>query len=91
MRLGCLLGLAESLKQVTPFPNSMGRDRRLLLYAGIRLSGCYVRFDNVTRIQSLLGLPVNQRRQVVLDDASTIASLVVSHSHLLDGIATSGS
>ena len=82
---------AESLKRVTPFPNSMGRDRRLLLYAGIRSSGCYVPLDNVAWIQSLLGLPVNQCWQVLLDDASTIASLVVSPSHLLDGIATSGS
>ena len=69
----------------------MGRDRRLLLYAGIRSSGCYVPLDNVAWIQSLLGLPLNQWGQVVLDDASTIASLVVSPSHLLDGIATSGS
>ena len=69
----------------------MGCDRRLLLYAGIRSSGYYVSLDNVAWIHSLLGLPLNQRRQVVLDDASTIASLVVSPSHLLDGIATSGS
>jgi hypothetical protein len=44
----------------------MDRDRRRLLYAGIRLSGCYVRLDNVTRIQSLVGLPINQGGQVVL-------------------------
>ena len=69
----------------------MGRDLRLLLYAGIHWSGYYVSLDNVARIQSLLGLPLNQRRQIVLDDASTIASLVVSLSHLLDGIITSGS
>lgn len=69
----------------------MGRDRRLLLYAGIRSSGCYVSLDNVAGIQSLLGLPRNQRGQVVLHDASTIASLVVSLSHLLDGITMSGS
>ncbi|MCL4301989.1 MAG: hypothetical protein KJ077_40210 [Anaerolineae bacterium] len=50
------------------------------------------------KIQSLLGLPLNQRGQVLLDDASTsaqppfgTASLVVDHSHLLDGIITSGS
>jgi hypothetical protein len=83
--------IAESRQRVIPFPRSMGCDRRLLLYAGIHLSGCYGPLDNVARIQSLLGLPVNQRGQVVLDDASTIASLVVSHRHLLDGIATSGS
>jgi hypothetical protein len=69
----------------------MGCDLRLLLYAGIHSSGCYVSLDNVAWIQSLLGLPLNQRRQVLLDDASTIASLVVSLSHRLDGIATSGS
>jgi hypothetical protein len=69
----------------------MGRDLRLLLYAGIRSSGYYVPVDNVAWIQSLLGLPLNQRRQVLLEDASTIASLIVSLSHLLDGIATSGS
>lgn len=69
----------------------MGCDRRLLLYAGIHSSDYYVSLDNVAWIQSLLGLPLNQRRQVLLDDASTIASLVVSLSHLLDGIATSGS
>jgi len=69
----------------------MGRDRRLLLYAGIRSSGCYVPLDNVAWIRSLLGLPINQCWQVVLDDASTIASLIVSHSHGLDGITMSGS
>ena len=69
----------------------MGCDLRLLLYAGIRSSGCYVPLDNLAWIQSLLGLPLNQRRQVLLDDASTIASLVVSLSHLLDGITASGS
>ncbi|MBI1877894.1 MAG: hypothetical protein HYR94_06650 [Chloroflexi bacterium] len=82
---------SESLKRVTPFPNSMGRDRRLLLYAGIRSSDCYVSLDNVAWIPSLLGLPLNQRGQVLLDDASTIASLIVSPSHLLDGITMSGS
>jgi hypothetical protein len=81
----------ESLKRVIPFPNSIGRDLRLLLYAGIHSSDYYVPLDNVAWIQSLLGLPLNQRGQVLLDDASTIASLVVSPSHLLDGIATSGS
>ena len=35
--------------------------------------------------------PDNQRWPVVLHDASTTASLVVDHSHLLDGITTSGS
>jgi hypothetical protein len=69
----------------------MGRDLRLLLYAGIHSSDYYVPLDNVAWIPSLLGLPLNQRGQVLLDDASTIASLVVSLSHLLDGIATSGS
>ena len=69
----------------------MGRDLRLLLYAGIRLSDYYVRIDDVAWIRSLLGLPLNQRGQVLLDDASTTASLIVSHSHLLDGIITSGS
>jgi hypothetical protein len=78
----------------------MGRDRRLLLRlrTGIHSSDYYVPLDNVAWIQSLLGLPLNQRGQVLLDDASTsaqppcgIASLVVSPSHLLDGIATSGS
>ena len=69
----------------------MGRDLRLLLYAGIRLSGYYVPLDYVAWIHSLLGLPFNQRGQVLDDDASTTASLIVSLSHLLDGIATSGS
>ena len=32
-----------------------------------------------------------QRWQVLLYGASTTASLIVSHSHLLDGIAASGS
>ena len=82
---------AESLKRVTPFHRLMGRDRRLLLYAGIHSDGCYVPLDDVAWIPSLLGLPLNQRRQVLLDDASTIASLVVSHSHRLDGITASGS
>ena len=84
-------GQAESLKQVTPFPSSMGRDLRPLLYAGIRSSGCYVPVDNVAWIHSLLGLPINQRGQVLLDDASTTASLIVDLSHRLDGITTSGS
>lgn len=35
--------------------------------------------------------PDNQGRPVLLDDASTTASLIVDHSHLLDGITTSGS
>jgi len=35
--------------------------------------------------------PDNQRWPVHLDDASTTASLIVSHSHLLDGIMASGS
>ena len=69
----------------------MGCDRRPLLYAGIRWSGYYVPVDDVAWIRSLLGLPFNQRGQVLLDDASTTVSLIVSHSHLLDGIATSGS
>ena len=69
----------------------MGRDLRLLLYAGIHSDGCYVPLDDVAWIPSLLGLPFNQCRQVLLDDASTTASLIVSHSHRLDGIATSGS
>ena len=69
----------------------MGCDLRLLLYAGIRLSDYYVPLDDVAWIPSLLGLPFNQCRQVLLDDASTTASLIVSHSHLLDGIAVSGS
>jgi hypothetical protein len=43
------------------------------------------------KILSLLGLPLNQRGQVLLDDASTTASLIVDHSHLLDGMITSGS
>ena len=64
----------------------MACDLRLLLYAGIHSSGCYVPLDNVAWIPSLLGLPLNQGRQVLLDDASTTASLVVSHSHVLDGI-----
>ena len=64
----------------------MGRDLRPLLYAGIRSSGYYVPLDNVAWIRSLLGLPLNQRGQVLLDDASTTASLIVDHSHLLDGI-----
>ena len=68
----------------------MGRDLRLLLYAGIHWSGYYVSLDNVARIQSLLGLPLNQRRQVVLDDASDIPSFI-SRSHLLNEVATSGS
>ena len=70
----------------------MGRDRRLLLYAGIHLSGCYVPLDNVAWIHIRFGPGLtNQRWPVVLDDASTTASLIVSLSHLLDGIATSGS
>ena len=64
----------------------MGRDFRLLLYAGIHSSDYYVPLDNVAWIRSLLGLPINQGWQVLLDDASTLASLVVSHSHGLDGI-----
>jgi hypothetical protein len=35
--------------------------------------------------------PDNQRWPVHLDDASTTASLIANHSHLLDGITTSGS
>jgi hypothetical protein len=35
--------------------------------------------------------PINQRWPVLLDDASTTASLVVNLSHLLDGITKSGS
>ena len=69
----------------------MGRDLRLLLYAGIRLSDYYVPLDDVAWIPSLLGLPLNQCGQVLLDDASTTASLVVDLSHLLDGITASGS
>ena len=69
----------------------MGCDLRSLLYAGIRSSGCYVPVDNVAWIRSLLGLPINQGRQVLLDDASTTASLIVDHSHWLDGIRMSGS
>ena len=91
MRLVACSDNAESRQRITPFPNSMGCDLRLLLYAGIRSSGYYVPLDDVAWIPSLLGLPLNQRRQVVLDDASTIASLIISHSHRLDGIATSGS
>ena len=44
----------------------MGRDLRLLLYTGIHLSGYYVPLDDVAWIRSLLGLPLNQRGQVVL-------------------------
>jgi hypothetical protein len=91
MRLVTCSVEAESRQRVTPFPGSMGRDLRLLLYAGIRSSGCYGPLDNVARIQSLLGLPVNQRWPVVLHDASTTASLIVNLSHLLDGMTTSGS
>ena len=64
----------------------MGRDFRLLLYAGIHSSDYYVPLDNVAWIRSLLGLPINQGWQVLLDDASTLASLVVSLSYQLDGI-----
>ncbi len=84
-------GQAESRQRVTPFHRLMGCDLRPLLYAGIHSDGCYVPLDDVAWIPSLLGLPINQCWQVVLDDASTTASLVVSHSHLLDGIAVSGS
>ena len=68
----------------------MGRDRRRLLYAGIHSSGCYVPLDNVAWIRSLLGLPLNQGGQVLLDDASTPTSRVVSLSHRLDGMTMSG-
>lgn len=54
--------------------------------------GYYVRFDHVAQdTHPFWTRPVNQRRPVVLHDASTTASLVVDHSHLLDGITTSGS
>ena len=55
------------------------------------MDGCYVPLDDVAWIRSLLGLPLNQRGQVLLDDASTTASLIVSLSHVLDGITMSGS
>lgn len=84
--------LTENLQRVTPFPHSMGCDRRLLLYAGIHSSGCYVSLDHVAWIHIHFGAGLtNQRWPVLLDDASTIASLVVSHSHRLDGITASGS
>ena len=53
----------------------MACDLGLLLYAGIHSDGCYVPLDDVAWIPSLLGLPLNQRGQVLLDDASTIAVL----------------
>ena len=54
--------------------------------------GYYVRLDHVAQdTHPFWARPVNQRRPVVLDDASTTASLIVSHSHLLDGIMASGS
>jgi hypothetical protein len=36
-------------------------------------------------------VPLNQRGHVVLDDASTIPSLIVDHSHLLNEVTASGS
>jgi hypothetical protein len=54
--------------------------------------GYYVRFDHVAQdTHPFWTRPVNQRRPVVLHDASTTASLIVNLSHLLDGITTSGS
>ena len=54
--------------------------------------GYYVRFDHVAQdTHPFWTEPINQRWLVLLDDASTTASLVVNHSHLLDGIITSGS
>jgi hypothetical protein len=69
----------------------MGRDRRPLLYAGIHSNGYSVPLDDVAWIRSLVGLPLSQRRSVLLDDASTPASRIVSLSHPLDGITVSGS
>ena len=55
-------------------------------------SGYNVRFEHVARdTRPFWAGPGNQRRPVHLDDASTTASLIVDHSHLLDGITTSGS
>jgi hypothetical protein len=54
--------------------------------------GYSVRFDHVAQdTHPFWTRPVNQRRPVVLHDASTTASLIVNLSHLLDGITTSGS
>ena len=51
-----------------------------------------MRFEHVARdTRPFWAGPGNQRRPVHLDDASTTASLIVDHSHLLDGITTSGS
>ena len=91
MRLVTYSDIPESRQRVTPFRRLMACDLRLLLYAGIHSSGYYVPVDDVAWIRSLLGLPLNQRGQVLLDDASTTASLIVSLSHLLDGITTFGS
>ena len=76
------------------FPRSVGRlvrDCRLLLYAGILSDGYHAPSDGVTWIPSRLGTCLFQRWQGLLYDASTTASLIVSHSHLLDGLVASGS
>ena len=54
--------------------------------------GYYTRLDRIAQdTYPFWTEPINQRWLVVLDDASTTASLIVDHSHLLDGITTSGS
>ena len=75
MRLVAYSDIPESRQRVTPFRRLMACDLRLLLYAGIHSDGCYVPVDDVAWIPSLLGLPLNQGWQVLLDDASTTASL----------------
>ena len=77
----------------------MGRDLRLLLYAGIRSSGCYASLDCIAWIRIHFGPGLNKQRWPVVlacpersrRDASTTDSLIVNPSHLLDGITTSGS
>lgn len=85
----------ESVRGVPPFRVFIFRDRRSVLYAGFVLSGYCVRFDhtasNLVLLNPALFLRTSQRWQVVLHDASSIPSLIVDPSHLLDEVTVFGS
>jgi len=63
----------------------------VVLYAGFHLDGCCAPMCGAAWNRSRLGLPVNQRRQGLDDDASIAPLLVVTRSHSLGAVATSGS
>ncbi len=80
---------------MTPFRVSIFRDRWSILYAGVVSSVYYVQFDLAASILVLLNpalfFRTSRRWQVLADDASSIPSFIIDHSHLLNEVTTFGS